>query len=137
MAGLLAGVLTRLLSASPPPLAIALGLTDIVEVLVVAVAVRWRVPNVRDPRRWVELGSVATSSTLAACAVSGLLASAAYAWLGGGAFLSGFVSWYAAHVVGMVIFGTTTLVMHREGRALSPRRAGAGRLPRPCCWWRW
>jgi diguanylate cyclase (GGDEF)-like protein/PAS domain S-box-containing protein len=117
-AGLLAGVLARLFSASPPLLAVALGLADIVEVLIVAVAVRWTVPNIRDPRRWAELGGVATASTLVACAVSGLLASGANVLLGEGRFLAGFVSWYAAHVVGMVIFATATLVAHREGRTL-------------------
>jgi diguanylate cyclase (GGDEF)-like protein/PAS domain S-box-containing protein len=117
-AGLLAGIFARLFSASPPLLAVALGLADIVEVLIVAVAVRWTVPNIRDPRRWIELGGIATTSTLAACAVSGLLASAAYTLMGGGSFLSGFIGWYAAHVVGMVIFGTATLVAHREGHAL-------------------
>ncbi|MBO9715740.1 MAG: diguanylate cyclase [Pseudoxanthomonas sp.] len=118
LAGLLAGLLARLLSASPPMLAVALAGADIVEVMIVAVAVRRKVPNIRDPRRWIELGGVATTSTLLACAVSGVLAAAAFTLIGGGRFLSGFISWYAAHVLGMVIFGTATLVAHREGRAL-------------------
>ena len=78
LAGLAAGLAARLLSPGPSLLAVALALADIVEVLIVAVAVRWKVPNVRDPRRWIALGSVATTGTLLACAVSGLLASTAF-----------------------------------------------------------
>lgn len=117
-AGLLADVLARLSSGSGPPYAIAIGLANIVEVLIVAVVVRRRVPDIGDPKRWIELGGVATVATLVACAVSGLLASGVSALFDGGRLLVGFVTWYAAHVVGMVIFATVTVVVHREGQAL-------------------
>lgn len=120
--GLLAGFLSRLLSGDQLPLATANSLADIVEVLIIAIAIRGKVPDIRDPKHWIELGGVATASTLLACAVSGVLASGAKTLFGGGHFLPGFVTWYAAHVVGMVIFGTATLVAHREGRAMFTAR---------------
>lgn len=117
-AGLLADALARLSSGVAPLHAAVIGLANIVEVLIVAVVVHRRVPDIGDPKRWIELGGIATVSTLAACAVSGALVSAANALRGGEHLLVDFISWYAAHVVGMVIFATATVVVHREGRAL-------------------
>ncbi len=122
VAGLLADVLARLLSGSAPLHAVAIGLVDIVEVSIVAIVVRRRVPDIGDPRRWIELGGIATAATLVACAASGLLATGVNALFGRTHFLAGFVAWYAAHVVGMVIFATATLVALREGRALFTAR---------------
>lgn len=126
VAGLFADVFARLLSGSVPLHAATVGLADIIEVSIVAIAVRRSVPDIGDPRRWIELGGIATASTLAACAVSGLLAAGMNALLGGSRFFAGFVTWYAAHVVGMVVFATATVVAHREGRALFTAR-GRGR----------
>ncbi len=117
-AGLLADVIARLSTGAAPTYAVAIGLANLVEVSIVALVVRRRVPDIGDPRRWIELGGVAMIAALAACAVSGVLASAASVVLDGGRFFIGFVTWYAAHVVGMVIFATVTVVVHREGRAL-------------------
>ena len=96
----------------------AISSCDIVEVLIVASVIRRLVPHVSDPRGWLRLGGIATASTLTACAISGLLAAAFVAPLRGGSFLGNLLSWYAAHVVGMVVVGTSTLVIHREGRKL-------------------
>lgn len=97
----------------------------LIEVLAVAWPVRRVVPNVGDPQRWLTLGGVATASTLAGCALSGVLAAWMAGVAGGTGFGRAFLGWYAAHVVGMVIFATATLVIHVEGlSAVAPRGKG-------------
>src|SRR5688572_3828269 len=116
--GLIADILGRTVSVSVAPQAVANSFSDFIEVLIVAGAVRRFVPDVGDPKRWISLGGIATASTLMACAISGVLAATVAAWLHGSSFGASFIGWYAAHVVGMVVFATTTLVVHREGRDL-------------------
>lgn len=97
----------------------------LIEVLAVAWPVRRVVPNIGDPQRWLTLGGVATASTLAGCALSGVLAAWMAGLAGGAGFSQVFLGWYAAHVVGMVIFATATLVIHVEGwSAIAPRGRG-------------
>jgi diguanylate cyclase (GGDEF)-like protein/PAS domain S-box-containing protein len=119
--GFLAGIAAELLSGSSGLYAVLISLCDLIEVLTVAGAVRYKIPDVGDPKRWVSLGGVATASTLVACALSGSLASSVTWFVYGSTFWTNFVSWYAAHVVGMVIIATTTLAIHRQGfRTLAP-----------------
>jgi diguanylate cyclase (GGDEF)-like protein/PAS domain S-box-containing protein len=92
---------------------VALSAFDLIEVMIVAGTVRRLVPDVGNPGHWIGLGWIATGSTLVACAVSGVLAAAVVA--DDGAFRTTFLTWYSAHVVGMVIVATFTLVAHREG----------------------
>ena len=114
-AAFVADVSARLLSGYPAAHAAGLGISDVVEVLIVAGIVRRLVPDVGDPQSWIRLGGIATASTLTACAVSGLLAATLTAAMSGGAFPSHLLRWYAAHVVGMVTVATFTLVAHSEG----------------------
>jgi diguanylate cyclase (GGDEF)-like protein/PAS domain S-box-containing protein len=118
LAGLSAEVLARLIARDGAVYAFAIAACNLVEVLVIAGAVRSRVPDIGDPQHWIRLGGIATAATLLACAVSGLLASAVNLALNEGRFGTSFLTWYAAHVVGMVICGTSTLVLQREGRSL-------------------
>ncbi len=113
--GLAADIVGQLLSGHPISYATSIGLSNLIEVLIVAGVVRRLVPNVGDPKRWISLGGIATGSTLAACAVSGILAATVASTMYRSSFLMNFVGWYAAHVVGMVIVATSTLVVHREG----------------------
>ena len=115
VAGLAANILARLLDGSSPAYGFLIGLCNLVEVLMVAGFIRRQVPDIGDPRRWIMLGGVATVGTLVACTVSGLLASAIAHWIHGIPFWRSFLIWFTAHVVGMVVIGTTTLVVHREG----------------------
>lgn len=127
LTGLAADVLAHVLSGDPAAYAAGIGASNVVEVLIVAGFVRRLVPDVGDPARWLRLGGIATGSTLVACAVSGLLAAAIAVAMYGGSFLRELLSWYAAHVLGMVIFATATVVIHREGlrlATLSRRRRG-------------
>lgn len=127
LTGLAADVLAHVLSGDPAAYAAGIGASNVVEVLIVAGFVRRLVPDVGDPARWLRLGGIATGSTLVACAMSGLLAAAIAVAMYGGSFLRELLSWYAAHVLGMVIFATATVVIHREGlrlATLSRRRRG-------------
>ncbi|WP_163839560.1 sensor domain-containing diguanylate cyclase [Pseudoxanthomonas sacheonensis] len=118
-AGFGAELAVRLLSGDSVGSGFAFGAFNLLEVLIVASAVRRLVPDVGNPTRWLGLGGIATSSTLAACAVSGLLASAVVSATSHTPFLTAFLIWYSAHVVGMVIVATLTLVAHRKGIGLS------------------
>ncbi len=118
-AGFAAELAVRLLSGDGAGFGLALTAFNLLEVLIVAGVVRRLVPDVGNPTRWLGLGGIATSSTLAACAISGLLASAVVSATSHTPFLTTFLIWYSAHVVGMVIVATLTLVAHRKGIGLS------------------
>ena len=96
----------------------ALSVSNLIEVLIVAGLVRHLVPDVGDPKGWLGLGGIATGSTLAACAVSGLLAATVFTLTSDAPFLANFLIWFCAHVVGMVVVATLTLVVRREGLGL-------------------
>lgn len=119
-AGLFAYILARELAGDPFAYACVASIANLVEVLLVAGFIRHWVPDIGDPKKWLTLGRVATLSTLAACAVSGLIASAAASIVAGDRLLT-FMVWYPAHVIGMVVVGTLTLVVHREGFGLLGR----------------
>ena len=119
-AGLFAYILARELAGDPFAYACVASIANLVEVLLIAGFIRHRVPDIGDPKKWLTLGRVATLSTLGACAVSGLIASAAASIVAGDRQLT-FMVWYPAHVIGMVVVGTLTLVAHREGFGLLGR----------------
>jgi diguanylate cyclase (GGDEF)-like protein/PAS domain S-box-containing protein len=119
--GLFANITARLLVGSPLSYGFLIAVCHVLEVLAIAGAIRRQVPEIGDPKRWIALGGVATGSTLIACGLAGVLAAAITHGFYHTPFWISFVSWYAAHVVGMVVIGTTTLVVHREGiRAIAP-----------------
>lgn len=117
-AGMASLLLTRYLAGDSLPTTLALSAFNLIEVLIIASAIRRSVPDVGNPRHWLGLGGIATASTLAACAVSALLASSWLQAVSDGRFVTNFLTWYAAHVVGMVAVGTLTLVAHRKGVGL-------------------
>ncbi|MGY0611273.1 diguanylate cyclase domain-containing protein [Luteimonas sp. A501] len=107
----------RILAGDQPPYALAIAMCNLVEALAVAWLVRIRIPDIRDPD-WLTLGGVATAATLVACALTGLMAATLAYFMHGQHFLRAAGSWYAAHVVGMVVLATTTLVVQRKGLGL-------------------
>lgn len=115
----------RLLAGDEPSYAALIALFNSAEALLVAGLVRRRVPDVRAPGDWMRLGGVAIAATLAACAVSGLAAAAVAHGMHDQPFGTAFGSWYAAHVLGMVIVATTTLVVQRRGRQMFTVGGGA------------
>lgn len=114
-AGLAILLAVRFLSGDDPLSTLALSMFNLLEVLIVAGVIRRSVPDVSNPRHWPELGGIATGITLVTCAVSSLLASAWMQAVSDTPFLLNFLTWYAAHVVGMVVVGTLALVAHRRG----------------------
>jgi diguanylate cyclase (GGDEF)-like protein/PAS domain S-box-containing protein len=122
--GFLAGFAARLWLDGRPVVALGIGLANMVEVAIVAHAVRQRFPHVFGGTDFPRLGRVATASTLIACAVSGVMAELVRLAAGQGDFLGGLFAWYRAHVLGMVIVATLTLVALTERQRLFglPRR---------------
>lgn len=108
----------RLLAGDVLAYALAITTSNLMEVLTVAAVVRRYVPDIRDPDQWTRLGGIATAATLLACAASGLMAALVAHSMNNQPFLAAFASWYTAHVVGMVVVATTTLVVQREGLGL-------------------
>ncbi|KRA51360.1 hypothetical protein ASD77_17430 [Pseudoxanthomonas sp. Root65] len=105
----------QVLAGTRPMLAVLLAACHLAEALCIAVFMRRAIPDVRVTRHWGHVGRVATLGTLAGCAISGLLALAIYRALYGAATLETFLAWYGAHVLGMVIVGTTAWVVHVKG----------------------
>ena len=111
----LAELPSRMLAGDAPGYALAIAFVNLLEALLVAGIVRHLVPDTRDPRSWMRLGSIATSATFFACALAGLLAAGIAHALNDQPFVRAFGAWFAAHVVGMTLVATATLVAHREG----------------------
>src|SRR5688500_20297273 len=61
--GFLAGLAAELLSGSSGLYSVLISLCDLIEVLTVAGAVRYQIPALGDPQRWVRPGRGATAST--------------------------------------------------------------------------
>ena len=112
----------RLLHGDPVMSSLNNALANSLEILAVAGAIRLRVPDITDPSRLLALSAIATGSTLVACAVSGAIAAFSASMQGGQSFGDVWVTWYTAHVIGMVIVATLVVVARREGRFLVGRR---------------
>lgn len=104
----------RILAGDAWGYASAIALCNLLEALGVAALVRRRVPDVRNPKDWLALGGIATAATLASCAAAGVLAAAVSHFHHGQPFAEQWGQWFAAHVVGMVILATATLVVQRR-----------------------
>ncbi|QSX78860.1 sensor domain-containing diguanylate cyclase [Agrilutibacter solisilvae] len=118
-----AELLARVVSGDAGLHAVALGACDLVEVVIVAGTIRRLVPDIGARERWMPLAGIATASTLVACAVSGVLAAAFAWWVHGSDVVGYLLAWYSSHVVGMVIFATSTVVVQHSGiRFLVARR---------------
>ena len=116
--GFAAEVAARVLADDGGLHAVVFGACNVLEVAIVAGAVRRAVPDTRVREHWMRLAGVAIASTLVACAVSGMMA-ATFAWTALGSALLGYLmAWYASHVVGMVIFATSAVVLHGSGLRL-------------------
>ncbi|WP_240095965.1 sensor domain-containing diguanylate cyclase [Thermomonas flagellata] len=126
LAPMLVDLAARLALMGLPLLAAALTLADLLEIVLVVQLVRRYAPDVGNPERWTQLGAVATVATLVACLLSALLAAAANAASGGTEFVVGYVTWFAAHVLGMVVFATATLVVLYDRRAMAMPKLRTG-----------
>lgn len=111
-------IIARTLLGKTLGVAALLAFGNFLEVLIVAGAIRYFVPDVSRPEEWLRLTSIASSSTLLASALSGLIAARLTTALHGGSFDAYFVSWFAAHLLGMVVFATLVVVIQYERREL-------------------
>ena len=94
-----------------------LNAANVAECLIIAGAVRWRVPDPRDLTRLRDLSLAATSSTFVACAVSACIAASAR-YVPAQSWSAAWTYWYVAHVLGMVVVATLQLVAAVQGRNL-------------------
>ncbi len=126
VAAFVAGAAARAFAGDELTRACVLTFANVVEVLIVAGTVRRYFDDVGNPSRWLQLGRIATASTLVACAVSGVLAASAVSLLENTPFWDLLVVWYPAHVLGIVLVATLTLVAQREGAGLLGRPGRRG-----------
>jgi len=126
VAAVVAGAAGRMLAGDGLAQACALTFANLVEILIIAGTVHRYVDDVGNPARWLQLSRIATGSTLVACAVSGLLAASAVSLLGHASVLDVLVPWYPAHLIGMVLVATLTLVAQREGAGMLGRPGRRG-----------
>ena len=121
IAGSVADAAGQWLAGAPPAFAMALAACHLFEALCIAFFIRHHIPDISDPRHWGHLGGVATASTLVVCAVSAAVGTQLDGPMPGADPLVTFATWYGAHVLGLVIVGTTALILHVEGlRFLAP-----------------
>jgi len=116
-AATLASVMARALYGDPWLSNVVVNLANVLECLIIAGTIRWRVPDARDMSRLRDLTYAATGSTLIACACSGCIAAWAR-YTPEQTWLQAWTYWYAAHVLGMVVVATLELVGAIEGRRL-------------------
>ncbi len=108
LAGYLAG---KLLLGDPWFSSVLFGLVNGVEVMIVAGGVRRYFPRIQDDTPFLRLGQVAMSATVAASLVSAALAAFVLYATANTAFWQTFDWWFRAHLLGMVIVATLTLVV--------------------------
>lgn len=96
-----------------------LSLINGLEILIVAGTVRHAFPRIADDTSFLLLGRIALGATLMACVASGMLAAAVLLASTGTPFWQTVNWWFRAHLLGMVIVATLTLViLIQRGRML-------------------
>ncbi len=121
-AGWVGEIAARLVHGDALGMSFGNSFANLVEIACVAGAIRRRVPDITDPAQLLTLAFTATASTLLACALSALIGALVNALNGGTSFGGAFLTWYCAHVIGMVIVATLMVVARREGRWILGRR---------------
>jgi diguanylate cyclase (GGDEF)-like protein/PAS domain S-box-containing protein len=126
LVGFLTETTVRLLLLGFLPQRLGSSIMNLGEVVFVAGMVRRLVPDIGDPSHYFTLGRIATGSTLVACALSGLVVAGLATATFGTSFPRNFITWSAAHVVGIVIAAPFTLVVLRQGvKSIAVHERGA------------
>jgi len=120
-AGFVGELTARWLHGDALPLSVNNAIANVLEIVLIAGAIRRRVPDITDPARLFALAATATGSTLVACAVSALVACGFATLATGRTFADNLLVWYTAHVIGMVIVATMVVVARRERAGLLGR----------------
>ncbi|MFZ0870694.1 MAG: diguanylate cyclase [Rhodanobacter sp.] len=111
----------RLILHDPLLVSLGLAMANTLEVLIISGAIRRRFPEIASDTPFLGLGRVALTSTLIACALSALFAGFVAHTLQGAPLFTYLNGWYRAHVLGMVIVATTTVVALTEKWSLLGR----------------
>ena len=99
-------------------LPLALGLSNGVEILIVAAVVRHVFPRIAKDTRFLLLGRIALGSGLVACMASALLAATVLRAANGQPFWTTADWWFRGHLLGLVIAATLTLVALLQRRRM-------------------
>lgn len=130
VAALAGNLFARWIFGDSLALSVTRGIASSVDAWIVAFALRFLVGDVSEPNKLIRVTWVAIVSTLAGCALSSLLAALASAVLGFSAFVPTFVSWFASHALGMVVFATLTGVSRELGWEIFGRAGRRWRFAR-------
>jgi diguanylate cyclase (GGDEF)-like protein/PAS domain S-box-containing protein len=121
VAALLANIIARLTHTEGWFSSIVLGFASTLDAYAVAYALRRFGGNLFDASRTVAVSAIATTSTIAACAASALIAATTLAIFRGAPFWPVLATWFAVHAIGMVIFATlTAFACAQRSRLLGP-----------------
>ncbi len=101
---------------------IGLGIASTLDACLVALVLVHAIGDVTDPAKVSRVGRIAVACAVVVCALSGAIAASVQAGFGDAPFLSVFTTWFASHTLGMVIFGTLTVVTRAQGRRLFGKR---------------
>ncbi|UHQ18951.1 diguanylate cyclase [Lysobacter sp. KIS68-7] len=116
-----AELVARILHGDPMARSFVPAIANLLEIVLIAGAIRRRVPDITDPARLFTLATTATGSTLVACGISALLVATYAAIFRDRPFVEILLTWYTAHVIGMVIVATLVVVARRERSGLLGR----------------
>jgi len=97
---------------------LALGLSNGVEILLVAIVVRHVFPRIAEDTRFLLLGRIAVGAALVACVASALLAAIVEHAANGLPFWITADWWFRAHLLGMVIVASLTMVTLLQRRRM-------------------
>ena len=111
----LASLLVNLWRGTDPLLAAGLSLANTLDASLIALAVSRQVKDVTDQVQIKRTAKVAMLSTLGACALSALLAAVFLASARDGSFGLLFRSWFASHVLGIVVFANLVVIARADG----------------------
>ena len=118
--GWIANVLPRLWLGEPVALVAGLATINLMEVAFMAFAIRGRVPDIDEPSALLPLAKVATLSAVVAC-LGSATAAAALRSAFGSPFGEVWITWFCAHLLGVVITGTLVVVaLHERPMEFNP-----------------
>ncbi len=116
-----AGVAVRALHGDSWLISLGLSTVNLFETWLMAFAVRRRVPDIDAPAELIRLSQVATTSAILVCLGSATLATALLQIAGESDPLVAWTTWFSAHLLGMIIVATLTVVALRRGVSLLGR----------------
>ncbi len=116
-----AGVAARAMHGDPWLFSVGLPTVNLFETAALAFAIRGRVPDIDDPAQLLRLSKIATTGALLVCLGSATLATALFYAAGDPQPMLAWTTWFSAHLLGMILVATLTVVALREGANLLGR----------------